>query len=184
MSEAPQLPAIFNQANLMTRIAQRLRGGWTVDQVAERLKVSRGTLMDWIEKDEERVKLLDAAIIERRKRFSETMLRKLIDSADHDVSRIFNANGTVKSIHEWPEEIRKIVGTVKFDENGALTEVKLPDRLKALELAGKLLGVFVEKRETESTIKYVVEVPPVAQSIEAWAKDVTPQLPPKVDGND
>ena len=50
-----------------------------------------------------------------------------------------------------------------------------PERLKALELLGKMEGDFIEKKQI-SVVNYVAEVPPRLLTSAAWAKEVQAQI--------
>jgi len=83
------------------------------------------------------------------------VIHGLMEIAAVDLSRIYHADGTLMSIHDWPEEIKKVVAGMETDEItetergvtrviGHTKKLKLPDRIKAFELLGKHKALFTE----------------------------------------
>lgn len=101
------------------------------------------------------------AIAEAQKKRSERtqidadwLLTRLAQEADADVSDLYDENGHIKSVHDWPEIWRKglVAGIettrekVGEDDDGKpeyarVDKVKLSDRVKRLELIGRHIGV-------------------------------------------
>jgi phage terminase small subunit len=78
------------------------------------------------------------------------LLEELGRLALADVGQAFNPDGTLKPIHEIPEDVRRCLSglEVKQDEQGArITRAKFVDKAKGLELAMKHLGMLTEKLE-------------------------------------
>lgn len=91
---------------------------------------------------------------ERTEVDAEWVLRRLATEAGADMADLYDENGNLRSIHEWPKVWRTglVVGveTVQerdgTDEDGkpqyvTVRKVKLSDRLKHVELIGKHIGV-------------------------------------------
>lgn len=86
------------------------------------------------------------------------VLRELILIAKVDLAQAYNPNGTLKSIHEIPEETRRAISAIKVYEEfdghgkdrfqcGESREVKFWDKPKALEMLGRHLKLFTDKVE-------------------------------------
>lgn len=89
---------------------------------------------------------------------ADDVLRNLVDIVDLDVSDVLNPDGTVIPVHDWPEAWRKAVSSFEVVEMKSRTEVlafvkklKIPDKLKTLELAGRHIGVQAWKDNTQIT---------------------------------
>lgn len=95
---------------------------------------------------------------------AEWVLKRLHSEATADLADLYDDNGNLKSVHEWPMVWRTgLVAGIETvqerdgkDEDGAPTfvtvrKVKLLERTKLLELIGKHIGVqaFKEKLEVE-----------------------------------
>lgn len=103
---------------------------------------------------------------------SDDILHELKKLAFVDISKAYNENGDLLSVHEMPEDIRKAIAGIdvftevqyfdkgQTDENGdkvkevigKTKKLKMNDKLKALELLGKHLKLFTEKVEHSGTI--------------------------------
>ncbi|MCK7581082.1 MAG: terminase small subunit [Chromatiales bacterium] len=91
---------------------------------------------------------------ERTKISADWVLTRLVEEADADLVDLYQADGSLKPVQEWPviwrkglvagldiEEIRAGDGSVI----GVTKKVRLSDRLKRLELLGKHLKLFTDK---------------------------------------
>ena len=71
----------------------------------------------------------------------------------YDVADIFNENGTIKNIHDIPEDLRRAIAGVQVNEifgrehRTVKTKIKLADKGRSLERISKHLGMFVERHE-------------------------------------
>ncbi len=88
----------------------------------------------------------------RTKCSADTILIKLVQIFDLDLAECFDENGILLSVPDMPEHIRKSIGGIdtsksitKNSEGTTVEEItkklKLLDRLKALELAGRHIDV-------------------------------------------
>lgn len=78
------------------------------------------------------------------------LLEELGRIALADVGQAFNTDGTLKPIHEIPEDVRRCLSglEVKQDADGVrVTKAKFWEKTKGLELAMKHLGMLTEKFE-------------------------------------
>jgi phage terminase small subunit len=97
------------------------------------------------------------AIKRRRKELVEeagvrpdAVLRMIAQVATFDISEIFDDNGRVKEVSEMSDVARRIVagietftvGTRDGSSHTTTAKIKIPDRLKALELLARHLGLF------------------------------------------
>jgi phage terminase small subunit len=86
------------------------------------------------------------------------LLNRLKDEAEADFADLYNANGDLKPVKDWPPVWRKGLiagletGEIRGEGGSAIgltRKVKISDRLKRLELIGKHVnvGAFIEKHE-------------------------------------
>ncbi|MER9730500.1 terminase small subunit [Mesorhizobium sp. M0217] len=81
---------------------------------------------------------------------SDDLLEKLRDQVNADLGDLFNRDGTIKPIHEWPTVWRQgLVRGIESEERyergeggtkvpvGRITKIKFGDRARILELIGK-----------------------------------------------
>lgn len=102
-----------------------------------------------------------AAMAERQRRTAITqdaVLEELWRVAKSDLAKAFDKDGCLLPIHEMPEEARAALAGLETEElfegkgeervqTGQSRKVKHWDKVKALELVGKHLGMFKEKVE-------------------------------------
>lgn len=104
------------------------------------------------------------AIAEQQKRTQVTtdkVLAALWEVANSDFLDIYQKDGTLKSIHEMPEETRRAIASIEIKECGTnedggskpskTMKVRFWDKLRALEMLGRHLKMFSDKIEISHT---------------------------------
>lgn len=86
---------------------------------------------------------------------ADDVLRRLCEIADLDLADVIAEDGTLLDVHGMQEKVRKSLAGIETEERtfgegeSAVStrthKVRLADRLRALELIGKHLGMFVER---------------------------------------
>lgn len=109
-----------------------------------------------------------AAKAERAERVqvdADWVLRRLHEEATADLAALFNDQGGMRPIGEWPETFRRglVVGIESFEEYagrgdervavGMVRKIKLSDRIKHVELIGKHVDVGAFRDRVEHTGK-------------------------------
>lgn len=109
-------------------------------------------------------KILDEKIKEQQERTQITadkILQELLLIARSDISAAFNPDGSLKPIHEIPEEVRRAISGVETLETLVgkklcrTNKVKFWDKVAALGLLGKNLKLFTDQLNVTGTIKTV-----------------------------
>lgn len=120
--------------------------------------VNYGRIARWVHADAERDKAYKQALADRNEYRLEAILREIQYLGQVDVRKAFRDDGTLKPLKDMPEEVAKCIAslTVKEFQGIVTTRVNFWDKLKALELAGKNLGAYVDK--VEITHKKTLEV--------------------------
>lgn len=90
---------------------------------------------------------------------ADQVLVEIKNLASADPAEAFNADGTLKSIHDMPAELRRSISGIdveeaKYDRDGVeirgiVRKIRFWSKPHALELAGKNLALFVERRRLE-----------------------------------
>lgn len=86
------------------------------------------------------------------------LLKRLEEESDADIADLYDADGNVKSVHEWPKIWRQglVAGidTAYDSEGNAIHKIRLSDRAKRLEMVGKHVSVqaFKDKVTHELTV--------------------------------
>lgn len=110
----------------------------------------------------------------REKRVEITQDRVLLEIARlafSDPRKAFDGNGNLLPVQEWPDEVAASISSIKIvetkDNNGKksyVKEVKFWDKGKQIELAGKHLGMFIERHV--HTIKPAIQVDEIDDRIQ------------------
>jgi len=117
--------------------------------------------------------LIDKLMAERAKKLevdAEWVIKRLMQDATADIADIYDENGNLKPVHEWPMAFRTgLVAGVETvqerngeDEDGrpqfsTVRKVKLMDRSKLLEMIGRHVRVGAFKDKIEHTGKLTLE---------------------------
>lgn len=80
------------------------------------------------------------------------MVRRLARIADLDLRRLFTKDGTLRPIHGLPEDVASAISSVdvvrrKGDDDECVYKVRACDRVRALDLLGRHLGMFRDRVE-------------------------------------
>ena len=81
----------------------------------------------------------------------EFVIQELVKIADFNISRLFDKDGTVLPMSQWPSESTSVVELFKYGpipgHAGRMrAKLKLRDRIKVLELIGEAVGAFTRKK--------------------------------------
>lgn len=86
------------------------------------------------------------------------VLKRLVEIDSLDVADIVNENGDIKPISQWSKAWRTSVNAIDVsvintgDIEAFLKKVKMPDKLKNLELLGKHIDVQAFKEKVENNV--------------------------------
>lgn len=94
------------------------------------------------------------------------LLRRLADEAEADVADLYDENGSLRPVQNWPPIWRKgLVAGLDVEEVkeegvtvGVIRKLKLSDRVKRLELIGKHVEVQAFKDQVETSGNVTVNI--------------------------
>jgi len=106
---------------------------------------------------------------ERTRIEQDWVLTRLARIADVDPREFFDDDGALKPLSEIPEDVRKTLASLETEgiflgsgadreKVGQTQKLKFPDRLKALEMIGRHLGMFVDRLEVDHGIDLREEI--------------------------
>lgn len=110
--------------------------------------------------DKPKIKLRLSELLEKRSERvnykADDLLKDLLQVKEMDVLDILNEGGSIKPISEWPKVWRQMIGGFDVAELGAgensvgwLKKIKLPDKVKNLEMIGRHVDVQAWKDQKE-----------------------------------
>ncbi len=78
----------------------------------------------------------------------ERILNALLAIAEFDPRKLFNKDGTLKKVHEIPDDVASAIVSLESDDSeGEVKKVRFSDKVRALELLGKHLKMFTDRNE-------------------------------------
>lgn len=95
------------------------------------------------------------------------VLRELLRIARTDIGEAFNTDGTLKPLHEMPEDVRRAIASIEvetlhvkgeaddgpFDRGTArVAKIRFWDKTRGLEMLGRHLKLFTDKVEHSGTL--------------------------------
>ena len=179
MSEAPEnLPQaslapserlkflLQNPANTLQVLVAHVANGGTITTLCDTWEVSYAEVLRWLYADRAREREYVRALNDRAEWAKETLLAQLRDIALVDIRQVFDDNGHIKAIDQWPKALASALASFEvvdeYDDEGVKTgtlkKFKLYDKLKAIDLLGKNLALFVERHEINGklTLEHLV----------------------------
>ena len=114
------------------------------------------------------IETAQAARVKRTEIDADWVLRRLVAEADADLADLYDSEGGLKPVHDWPEIWRKgLVAGMDVEEVRSegvviahIRKVKLSDRLKRLELIGKHVNVQAFREQVHQTGAIALTVSP------------------------
>lgn len=117
-------------------------------------------MVRWINADSSRQKQYEISLLARKEWVIESLLGELRSIAFIRVSDLYNADMSLKHPSEWPDHVAgciKEIEQIEYFEGygrdkehvGHIKKLKMHDKIKAIELLGKNLALFVETQRHE-----------------------------------
>lgn len=134
----------------LTEICKVLSNGGDLLEVCEQAGIRYSDVILWLNRDPGRRQAYETSLDARAEWMVRRLLGELKRIALVDVGQAYEADGRLKPIHEIPEEVRRCIAAVETLEGKdgvVLKKVRFVDKLKANELIGKHLRMFVEQHE-------------------------------------
>ncbi len=126
-------------------VCLHVASGGTVESLAELWDIPGGWIMAFMVDTPAKRLAFESACVARDAWISEALTRQAIALSTSDVRGMLDDDGTVRPRKEWPADLAKCIQSfdVSVDKDGNPSyRVKLYDKLKAIELAGRRVGTF------------------------------------------
>lgn len=140
--------------NLINEICDNIANGGSLIDLCETYGVRYCDVIRWVNDDNDRKALYQQSITDRGEWYIQRVLKELKDLAFRNVKTIYNDDHTLKPVEKWPTEVVAALDEIEvvelFDQFGKTIghakKVKFAQKLKALEMLGKNMFMFVEKK--------------------------------------
>jgi len=150
------------QQNLDSIYDHVCEGGNVVDWSTSRGLPVR-EVMEWINHDDYRRKFFGEALKWRDEWTKQQLLGTLRDLAFCDISQAYNDDGSVKPFSQWSQAAKRAISEIKVDELwegrgdekhqvGITKKLKFVDKIKAIEILMKNLGILVDVVRVDQTL--------------------------------
>lgn len=166
--EPTALDKLLATDGLMGIICNHLANGGSLIELCEDMwKVRYGDVEKWIRQDAGRKKQYDEAIDAGNEYWRFRWVQELRGIGALDITKAWDANGVPLPIEQWPIELRRAVAAIDIEEKAAdmglskevgpvvvekrVKKVKFHDKLKALEMIAKHLGLMVDRHEVHAS---------------------------------
>lgn len=157
-----RLIRLTDEPGFMDSICNSLIEGLALTEIAHNFGVSYSGLSRWINADKGRLEAFKDATRFRNEFFAERVREELRAIGTADIRKLYDAEGRLLPVQDWPDEIAKAVASVKVFEEfegagqdrikvGEVREVKKWDKLKALESLGRTIAMFTDKTEVTAS---------------------------------
>jgi len=152
-----------DEEQTMDVLCTHVSNGGSLIELCKAWGVTYGSVASWLRKDRKRsVRWVDAQN-DRAEWGKERILLELKRIGMADIRLIFNKEGGIKPVSEWPDEVGAFISSIEVSEeyegtgsdkvqSGWNKKVKMWNKEKALELLGKNLHLFLDRVEHSGNI--------------------------------
>jgi hypothetical protein len=144
-----------NEADTMRRICAAVASGATLVEWCDLMEVDFGYVVHWLRSEKERNRLWVECQNDRKEWIKDTLLVQLRDIISSDLRKVFDDNGEMRPVHEWPDDVARFVSSIEQDQLwegkgkdkevvGQTKKIKMWDKAKAIELLGKHIEFLTE----------------------------------------
>lgn len=132
----------------MNTICSHVASGGSLIDLCDMWHVVYGDMVSWIRADRERSRRYVDAQNDRAEWGKERFLVELKNISFSDVvSKLYDEEGQIKPIKDWPKDVSALVKSIEHDDDGKVKKVHFFSKEKGLEMLGKKLGEFLTKVE-------------------------------------
>lgn len=149
MNKPDKIKTIVIQSDpkMIETIIDHVANGGSVIDLCKTWGVSYSAIMKQIRLGPESSRAYDQALKDREEWAKERILKEVKSLSMFNIKDIFNPDGTFKKPSEMPEAFTAAIKEITVDG-----DIKFIDKLKALDLYHKQMGLFVDKKEVTGRI--------------------------------
>ena len=153
-----------SRPEIVEEVCLQLANGGSLITAADKLGIPYSRLSVWLNADEDRRIRIKLAVDSR----DEWLVHRITDELQAiglvDIREAFDENGRLRPLSEIPDEITKCISGIDVvetsDKDGTVAQVKrirMIDKMKALEMLGRNLEKFIERKKVEVSVVRVEE---------------------------
>lgn len=152
LAASDRLKRLLARPDLLDVICANIVEGGTLPQLCKNWDVKFSAIMAWINADKKREADYRKALNDRTEWYTETILNELKRIATVDIRGAFDKDGKLLPIKDLPSDLAAALGGIEVTDKGT-TKIKVLDKLRALELAGRKHAMFVDTVKHTGSIK-------------------------------
>lgn len=139
--------SLKSEPEQLQTIIEHVRNGGSVLELCKVWEVSYSSVMSFIRSNPDYKQRYDQALLDREEWAKERVLSEFKALSTYSIKDLFDENGSPIPIHKLPDEIATAIKEINADG-----DVKLVDKLKALDSLGKHMAGLVDKKEISGTL--------------------------------
>lgn len=153
-SDIERRTQFFNKPHLMQVVCRHIENGGTLPELADTWGILSSDLHNWIVYDQARTRMYRKSIQLRAEWQKESLLLHIRDMAMLDLDGVYDDDGNPRPWKDIPNRIKRCIQHVKRTEtdDSTTTELKFYDKVKAIDMLGKEIGMFKNKVEVSGKL--------------------------------
>ena len=155
LPQVQRVAHLLAHPDLVNYVCEHVANGGSLIDMCKAWDVRYSQVVRWIRMNPEHSKMYDQAMSDRLEWTKEKILNEIRILVEYDMRDLYNDDGTMKPVKEWPEEVAKAINSVETVEllkgGGHVKKLKTESRKAALELLGKTQAMFSDKVQHEAT---------------------------------
>lgn len=144
-------------------ICSAVANGGSLVELCNKWDVRYSDIMKWIREDQAREAAYNNALKDRDEWFVSSLIQELRYISMSNITQLFDENGVMLPLDQWPAGAARAVEAVKVDELfdgdgknrrqiGYTKQVKMWNKTKAIELLGRYLKMFLDRVEVSGNL--------------------------------
>lgn len=134
--------AVTHDPEMMDIVINHVSNGGSLIDLCKTWQVRYSDVMRAIRSNPSYFERYEAALVDRKEWARERVYKEIRNVSTFDLKMALNEDGTFKKLKDMPDEV--VASIKEISTNG---EIKFIDKLKALEMLSRQLGLFVDKIE-------------------------------------
>ena len=144
--------------NLELLIFNHVSNGGSLTGLCQDWEIPYYKMAAWIKDDDKRKRDYEFAVELRGEWYRETVFAQLRDLSTYNIIDAYDDEGETKNLTEVPKDLQRAIASIKktsrVEKDGSeilTTELKFFDKIKAINLLGKEVGMFHNKIDINVT---------------------------------
>ena len=184
MDARQRLEAFTKDLSNLKDACDYIANGGSLITLCKQKDVQYSSVINWIYDSDERKAMYEKALEARGEWVAQRVLSELNSTAFVDIRNIFNDDGSIKDISEIDDDTARAINGIEVFEEfegfgkdrehvGQTKKIKLVDKLKSIEMLGKNLKMFTDKKEFSGTLTLEDLINKSMSEVDSDAKEET-----------